>query len=217
MAAAIDAFIQASGWQVGYSSEAARGRTSQPVSGTMAPADALRRIVAGSGIEVRVAAPGSVATAGAGLQGTPDWVYRSPTSTSVVSREAIEANPATRSAADTLDTVAGVMTNRSEAQNPGIAVMVRGLQDQNRVTTSIAYLERRKQYPPGARARGEVGTVYVRFRIDGEGNVLTTSLVGSSGFTSLDEAVLSLVRRASPVPAPPPEANRLVTVPINFK
>lgn len=80
-----------------------------------------------------------------------------------------------------------------------------------------AYLERRKTYPPGARARGEVGTVYVRFQIDGEGNVLTSSLVGSSGFASLDEAVLSLIRRASPVPAPPPEANRLVIVPITFK
>jgi hemoglobin/transferrin/lactoferrin receptor protein len=74
---------------------------------------------------------------GSGYQGTPDWVYEQPSSVSVVSREAIESNPATRSAADTLDTVAGVITNRSEAQKPGIAVNVRGLQDMNRVTTSI--------------------------------------------------------------------------------
>lgn len=80
-----------------------------------------------------------------------------------------------------------------------------------------AYLERRKKYPRGARARGEVGTVYVRLRIDSEGNVLVAWLAGSSGFSSLDEEVLSLVHRSSPVPAPPPEANRLLTVPVNFR
>ncbi len=74
---------------------------------------------------------------GSGFQGTPDWVYEEPSSVSVVSREAIESNPAIRNAADALDTVAGVLTNRSEAQKPGVSVNVRGLQDMNRVTTSI--------------------------------------------------------------------------------
>lgn len=80
----------------------------------------------------------------------------------------------------------------------------------------MAHLERRKRYPAGARRRGEQGTVYIRFRIDDSGNVLSVSLAGSSGFPDLDAEVLSLVRRASPVPAPPPGANKTITAPVRF-
>ncbi|GLK75729.1 biopolymer transporter TonB [Methylopila jiangsuensis] len=80
----------------------------------------------------------------------------------------------------------------------------------------MAHLERRKLYPSAARARGETGTAYVRFRIDGKGNVLSVSLARSSGHSELDQAVLSLVRRASPVPAPPPRAQRMITAPVHF-
>ncbi|WP_415012690.1 energy transducer TonB family protein [Amaricoccus sp.] len=38
----------------------------------------------------------------------------------------------------------------------------------------------------------------------------------SSGFADLDAEVMALMTRASPVPAPPPGANRTITVPINF-
>jgi protein TonB len=80
----------------------------------------------------------------------------------------------------------------------------------------MAHLERRKRYPSGARERGERGTAYVRFSIDGGGNVLSARLVRSSGFSELDQEVVSLVHRASPVPAPPPGANHTITVPVRF-
>lgn len=80
----------------------------------------------------------------------------------------------------------------------------------------MAHLERRKRYPAGAKSRREEGVVYVRFRIDEAGNVLTASLARSSGFQELDSEVLSLVQRASPVPAPPPDANRTITAPVKF-
>lgn len=80
----------------------------------------------------------------------------------------------------------------------------------------MAHLERRKRYPSGARSRGERGTVYVRFRIDDAGNVLSVALAGSSGFSELDNEVLSLVRRASPVPAPPPGVNKNIMAPVRF-
>ena len=80
----------------------------------------------------------------------------------------------------------------------------------------MAHLERRKRYPSAARARGERGIVYVRFTIDEGGNVQSASLARSSGFAELDQEVLSLVRRASPVPAPPPEAQRTITAPVRF-
>lgn len=80
----------------------------------------------------------------------------------------------------------------------------------------MAHLERRKVYPPAARARGETGTAYVQFRIDGQGNVLSVALTRSSGHSELDQAVLALVRRASPVPPPPPAARRMITAPVQF-
>lgn len=80
----------------------------------------------------------------------------------------------------------------------------------------MAHLERRKRYPAGASERGARGIAYVRFTIDGTGNVLSASLVRSSGFAELDQETVALVHRASPVPAPPPGANRSITVPVRF-
>lgn len=81
----------------------------------------------------------------------------------------------------------------------------------------MAHLERRKRYPSGAKSRGEVGVAYVRFTIDDSGKVLSATLAGSSGFPELDEEVVSLVHRASPVPAPPPGANKTITAPVRFR
>lgn len=80
----------------------------------------------------------------------------------------------------------------------------------------MAHLERRKKYPAGAKSRGERGVALVRFSIDDGGNVLSVSLARSSGFPELDQEVLSLVRRASPVPAPPPDAKKTITAPVRF-
>lgn len=80
----------------------------------------------------------------------------------------------------------------------------------------MSHLERRKRYPSEARSNREEGTVYVRFRIDDGGNVLSVSLSRSSGHSSLDQAVLDMVRRASPVPAPPPGASKTITAPVRF-
>jgi protein TonB len=79
-----------------------------------------------------------------------------------------------------------------------------------------AHLERRKRYPAEARRAREQGTAYVRFTIDTSGNVGSVSLSRSSGYPALDQEVLSLVRRASPVPAPPPGVARTIVVPIRF-
>lgn len=80
----------------------------------------------------------------------------------------------------------------------------------------IAHLERRKRYPAAARGGREEGTALVRFQVDRGGNVLVVELVQSSGFHALDEEAVNLVRRATPVPKPPPDMNRPITVPIRF-
>lgn len=79
-----------------------------------------------------------------------------------------------------------------------------------------SHLERRKRYPAAARRQGLQGTAQVRFTIDASGNVKSVSLVRSSGVALLDDEVVSLVHRASPVPAPPPGVNHTIVVPIRF-
>lgn len=63
----------------------------------------------------------------------------------------------------------------------------------------IAHLNRYKRFPGGA----SPGTVQVAFAIDRSGNVLSSRVVGSSGDSALDAEAAAMIRRASPVPAPP--------------
>lgn len=67
----------------------------------------------------------------------------------------------------------------------------------------VAWLNRHKRYPRGA--GGEQGMVNVAFAINASGSVLSVRIARSSGNAELDKAALDMVRRASPVPAPPPE------------
>lgn len=109
-----------------------------------------------------------------------------------------------------------IQANRNAARQASSGVSSSSITPAKWLSRLMAHLEKRKKYPRGARARGEIGTAYVRFRIDAAGNVLSSSLAGSSGFPELDNEVLAMVRRASPVPVPPIEANKTITAPIKF-
>lgn len=69
----------------------------------------------------------------------------------------------------------------------------------------LGHLNRHKRYPHDARQRGQEGTVKVRMVIDGRGQVLDHQVVAGSGSRSLDRATLQMIRRAQPLPPPPPE------------
>ena len=80
----------------------------------------------------------------------------------------------------------------------------------------MAHLNRYKRYPSSA---ASTGTASVAFTIARSGQVLSAHLIGSSGNPALDAEAVSLPRRASPVPAPPPDFGGGVltlTVPIHF-
>jgi len=70
-----------------------------------------------------------------GFQGTPDWVYSTPASVSVISRETIEQR-APRNTSDLFQDMSGVFTP-TDRQNPGMTVNIRGLQEQGRVNVTI--------------------------------------------------------------------------------
>ena len=166
LASAVGAFGRQSGLQVTLSATEAGTVRTNAVTGRLTPSQALARMLAGTGVSgsVRgnaaiIAIEGSRATdlsvtdgatvletitvdkgarnamAGSGFQGTPDWVYETAASVSVVSREAIEKKQP-RNAYDLFSGVSGVSV-AGAAQNPGVAINVRGLQDQTRVTTTI--------------------------------------------------------------------------------
>ncbi len=80
----------------------------------------------------------------------------------------------------------------------------------------MAHLNRHKRFPPGATG---TGTAIVAFTIDRSGRVLSARLVRGSGDAALDTEAVALARRASPVPAPPPNVGSgsiILAVPIRF-
>lgn len=79
----------------------------------------------------------------------------------------------------------------------------------------LARIKRFQRYPRGAKSRREEGVVGVNFVIDSSGAVISTRLSRSSGSSELDRAALDSLRRASPMPAPPPGI-RSLSVPVQF-
>lgn len=65
LASALDAFIRQSGWQISYSSALVRGKQSGGIQGSATAGSALHRLVAGTGIGVKIGASGSAALVGA--------------------------------------------------------------------------------------------------------------------------------------------------------
>lgn len=80
-----------------------------------------------------------------------------------------------------------------------------------------AQLERHKRYPSDG--NGNSGVVQLAFSVDRSGGVHNARVVRSSGSSALDQAALSLVARAAPLPPPPPErpgAQIAISVPIRY-
>jgi periplasmic protein TonB len=75
----------------------------------------------------------------------------------------------------------------------------------NYVGALLAALERYKEYPAGARLRQAEGVAMLRFTLRRDGAVFAWRIERSAGDRELDAAVERMIRRASPLPAPPPE------------
>lgn len=79
----------------------------------------------------------------------------------------------------------------------------------------MAHLNRHKRFPPG----GSQGVAMVAFSINRSGSVTSARLTRSSGDGALDAEAVNLIRRASPVPAPPSDiggSSLSLSVPIRF-
>lgn len=76
-------------------------------------------------------------------------------------------------------------------------------------------LQRFKRFPPGAESLR--GLTLVTFTFDASGNVLSVAIARSSGYAVLDQATVEMVRRASPIPAPPAGVPLTLTVPMRYE
>jgi len=82
----------------------------------------------------------------------------------------------------------------------------------------MAHLNRAKRYPAGGARRTAQVSVY--FTLDRRGHVVSYSVKHSSGQPIFDEAALAMMKRADPVPAPPPaiaDEGLSFEVPVQFR
>lgn len=82
-----------------------------------------------------------------------------------------------------------------------------------------ATLAKHKRYPSASRRRGEEGIVKLFFVVDRTGAVLDYKITQSSGSSRLDDAVIRMLKKASPLPAFPSGMQQQqleVNVPIAF-
>jgi protein TonB len=81
------------------------------------------------------------------------------------------------------------------------------------------WLAKHKKYPDEAHKKKQEGTVLVAFVLARDGTVLEARIERSSGFPLIDQAVLDMMRRASPVPPVPASytGERLgIAMPVRF-
>jgi protein TonB len=68
-----------------------------------------------------------------------------------------------------------------------------------------AHIARFKQYPASAKAAGEQGIATVTFTVTRGGGASGIRITSSSGHPALDAEAVGVVRRAQPLPPPPPD------------
>ena len=158
MSAALLAFSKVSGVDVYFDGALSNGTTSPAVKGDMPPAEALDRLLSGTGLvwlaidantaEITQAngssqkpfvtlSPVTVTaqSKNIGANGSPDWVYETPGGVSVITRESMEKVPMHESR-DLFNHVAGADV-ANDARDPGLTVSLRGQQEMGRVNVNI--------------------------------------------------------------------------------
>ena len=81
------------------------------------------------------------------------------------------------------------------------------------------YLAQHKRYPMAARRQRREGVAEVEFTINRQGQVLSSRIVRSSGHAMLDQEVLEMLTRATPMPSFPSSINQnqlVITLPVSF-
>lgn len=126
----------------------------------------------------------------------------------------LQAQAAAKAATEAKAQVTPSQQNAAPQANAGVQASPQAIMTWKSLV--MAQLERHKRYPSSAQARGRQGIAFVRFSLDPSGNVIRAELAKSSGFTELDNEVVALAYRASPLPAPPDNKPITLTAPVSF-
>ncbi|CAI8843644.1 heme acquisition protein HasR [Pseudomonas donghuensis] len=146
---AVLAFAEQAGVQVFFDSRKLAGLRSEGLRGEHSAQEGLGLLLRGSPVRYRfsgsdrvglerVSDDGQALELGAthvDSNSDADWVYQTPRSVSVITREQIDKRPP-RHAADMLEETAGVYTAVNQ-RDPGLSVNIRGVQDYGRVNMNI--------------------------------------------------------------------------------
>ena len=145
-------FAEQAGLQVLFDSQMLRGLQSQAVNGDFGVQEGLARLLGNNPVEYRFTGERQITLtrvsgehAGALALGTTsvtasegnsaDWVYQTPSSVAVITREQINKR-APRHAADMLEETTGVYTAVNQ-RDQGLSVNIRGIQDYGRVNMNV--------------------------------------------------------------------------------
>lgn len=107
----------------------------------------------------------------------------------------------------------------TEGPGPGLVGTGRGPGD-DYLQKLRRWLARHKRCQPDSLKRKEEGSVMVAFVLARDGTVLAAEIERSSGFPLIDQAVLDMLRNASPVPPVPAHygGDRLsISMPVSFR
>lgn len=146
---AVLAFAEQAGVQVFFDSRKLAGLRSEGLRGEHSAQQGLGLLLRGSPVRYRFSGTDRVGlervsddgqtlelgTTHVDSNSDADWVYQTPRSVSVITREQIDKRPP-RHAADMLEETAGVYTAVNQ-RDPGLSVNIRGVQDYGRVNMNI--------------------------------------------------------------------------------
>lgn len=150
---AVLAFADQAGLQVLFDSARLQGLSSSALKGSYSVQEGLGRLVGSAPVEYRFTGERQVTLTRVNVEhssamtvGTTtitgntngkasDWVYDTPRSVAVITREQIDKRPP-RHAADMLEETAGVYS-AVDQRDPGLSVNIRGVQDYGRVNMNV--------------------------------------------------------------------------------
>tara|TARA_R110002049_G_scaffold291618_2_gene475747 strand:+ start:1168 stop:2010 length:843 start_codon:yes stop_codon:yes gene_type:complete len=109
---------------------------------------------------------------------------------------------------------------RSTGQSSAVTAGGNPSADKSYFSLLASHLIKYKRYPNRSRKNNEEGVVTVFFIVNRAGKISDLKIIKSSGFKNLDEAVLRMVRKASPLPKFPDDLSKptlSISIPIEFK
>jgi periplasmic protein TonB len=154
----------------------------------------------------------------------PDRVVAPDDTKKPTNDPSVIATPAAPSEASAASIATAIPSPQSAQESPRSIAPTQGTGDSaERIRATwqkdlLGHFTKFKRYPSDRSQ--EQAEVVVSFALDRSGHVLSVSVLKGSGDPSFDEAALAMVRRADPVPPPPPlvaDDGLTFTIPIVFR